>query len=170
MLEDLMKELIAELRENTAALKEASAIRGKALEKAEALTVGKASPAKAEEAPEKPAKPAAEKPASKPAKPAADKPARRAKTVTFDQLKAKFASYLDPHEIEDEDEYEAEKDARTEKVLAIFEEFGAAKITQLKDEDYPRAMKLIEEMIEKGYVNFAADQDGEEDEEDDPLG
>ena len=162
MLEDLMKELIAELRENTAALKESNAVRGKALEKADALTTAKG---KTEEPAEKPTKAAAEKPT----KAAAEKPARRTKAVTFDQLKAKFASYLDPSEIEDEDEYDEEKDARTEKVLALFEEFGVAKITQLKEEDFPRAMKLVEELIEKGHVNFAADQD-EDEQDDDPLG
>lgn len=172
MIENLIERLIASLDANTAAHeRSADALRGASsavAAKPKAAAAKEDEPAKEEAPARKPKAEASEKPKAE--KPAAEKPAagRRAKALTLDDVKAEFGKYLDPSHIKDEDDYEAEKEARTDKVVAIFEEFGVNKITKLDPADYPRALKLLNEVIEKGKANFAGDEDADED--DDPLG
>lgn len=84
----------------------------------------------------------------------------RPKKPKYEDIRAKAAELLEGADDEDE-----AKDL----IRAIAQEHGAKKLAEIEEENWPKVLAQIQEAIDTGKVNFGADEDAEED-DDDPVG
>jgi len=159
-LEKALNENTETMRELIEVLKESNAGREKALAGVAALKEAKAAQSKPpvdedddEPAPKKPAK-------AEPPKKAEAKPSKK-KAPTLDALKSAVGAFLTgPEDWNDLDEAEQEelRNERTDFVVAMLAEVGAAKVSEIGKDDWARCLDYIERKTAGEEVNFGEDE------------
>lgn len=97
---------------------------------------------------------AADEPAPRRRGAAADKP----KKLTLETFTGQFGKFLDVSDFK-ESEQEEEENERKDFVIALTNEFGAKKVSLIKEEDWPRAIELLNKRIADPDFKISDDSD-----------
>lgn len=87
-------------------------------------------------------------------KPAADKK----KKLTLESFTGEFGKFLDVSSLPDDEQEDAEND-RKDFVIALTKEFGVKKVSQIAEEDWDRALKLLAKRVDDPDFKISDDSD-----------